>query len=85
MRCWQAETGAGLFGTALVDSQILDTKPTCLGPRTGASQAVRNEEIKLIERVLLFPGQQVRQVVVLCGIDGQARGGYSSSGPSGEL
>lgn len=40
---------------------------------TGVSQAVRNEEIKLIERVFLFSGQQVPQVVVFCGIDG--RGG----------
>jgi len=66
---FQAEKGTGLFGTPLVDSKILDTKPTCLRPQISVNQAVRDEEIKLIERVFLFPGQQVRQVVVFCGID----------------
>ena len=66
---FQAERGARLHGTSLVDSEIHDTKPTCLRPQSSAKQAVSNEEIKLIERVFLFPGEQVRQVVVFCGVD----------------
>ena len=34
----QAERGAGLFGTALVDSEILETKPTCLGRKPGLAR-----------------------------------------------
>lgn len=70
---FQAERGAGLFRPAPVDSVILDTKPTRLCPQISVNQEVRNEEIKLIERVFLFPGQQGHQVVIFCGIDG--RGG----------
>jgi hypothetical protein len=65
----QAERGEGLFATRVVDSEILETKPACLRPQIGGNHAAHNEEIKLIERVFLFPGPQVRQVVVFCGID----------------
>lgn len=66
---FQAEKGAGLFGTARVDPEIPDTRPTCLCPQISVNHGVPNEEIKLIERVFLFPSQQVPQVVVFCGID----------------
>jgi hypothetical protein len=66
---FKAERGAGLFRTAVVDSEILETKPACLRPQIGGNHAAHNEEIKLIERVFLFPDPQVRQVVVFCGID----------------
>lgn len=66
---FQTERGAGLFGTTAVDSEILETKPACLHPHVGDNHAAHDEEIKLIERVFLFPGPQVRQVVVFCGID----------------
>ena len=69
----QAERGVRLFGTALVDSEILETKPTCLGPQPGLVRRCVMRRSSLIERVFLFPGQQVPQVVVFCGIDG--RGG----------
>lgn len=66
---FQAERGAGLFRTTVVDSEILETKPACLRPQIGGNHPAHNEEIKLIERVFLFPGPQVRQVVVFCEID----------------
>ena len=66
---FQAEGGAGLFRTTVVDSEILETKPAGLRPQIGGNHAAHNEEIKLIERVFLFPGPQGRQVVVFCGID----------------
>ena len=61
--------GAGLFRTTVVDSEILETEPACLRPQIGGNHAAHNEEIKLIERVFLFPFPQVRQVVVFCEID----------------
>lgn len=66
---FQAEDGAGLFRTTVVDSKIPETKPACLRPHIDGNHAAHNEEIELIERVFLFPGPQVRQVVVFCGID----------------
>lgn len=66
---FQAERGARLFRTTVVDSEILETKPAWLRPQIGVNLAAHDEEIKLIERVFLLPGQQVRQVVAFCGID----------------
>lgn len=66
---FQTERGAGLFRTTVVDSEILEKKPAYLRQQIGGKHAAHNEEIKLIERVFLFPSPQVRQVVVFCGID----------------
>lgn len=66
---FQTERGAGLFGNTVVDPEILENKPARLRPQIGGNHAAHNEELKLIERVFLFPGPQVRQVVVFFGID----------------
>lgn len=66
---FQTERGAGLFRTTVGDSEIRETKPAWLRSQIGANLAAHDEEIKLIERVFLLPGPQVRQVVAFCGID----------------
>ena len=69
----RAERQAELFGAAIVDPEVVETKATRTRPPIHVDQSVHNEEIKLIERVFLFPGQQAPRVVVFCGIEG--RGG----------
>lgn len=69
----RAERQSELFGPAVVDREIVETKPTRNRPQIRVDPSADNEEIKLIERVFLFPGQHAPRVVVFCGIEG--RGG----------
>ena len=66
----RTERQAEVFGPAVVDREIVETKPARSRPQIHLDQSVHNEEIKLIERVFLFPGQHAPRVVVFCGIDG---------------
>jgi hypothetical protein len=65
----RAERQSELFGSAVVDREIVETKPTRTRPQIHVDQSVHNEEVKLIERVFLFPGQHAPRVVVFCGIE----------------
>lgn len=58
-----------LFGAASLERKPLGTTLPRVRRPVPIDKAVQREEIKLIERVFLVPGQQAPRVVVFCGVE----------------
>lgn len=65
----RAERDAELFGTAAIATGVVEPKPERIRPHVHIDASVHKEELKLIERVFLLPGQHAPRTVVFCGIE----------------